>query len=204
MSMNRDHAYWDERYAADGYLFGTEPNAFLKRHAGLIPPGSRILCVADGEARNGVWLAGEGHAVTSQDFSPRAQQKAAALARDRGLSLDLELSDITARDWKAGAFDAVVGIFFQFLSPEARREVFAGMARTLRRGGLLLIEGYGERQLDYGTGGPKVLKNLYTEALLRDAFADFAELDVRAYDAELSEGSGHRGTSALVDLVTRK
>jgi SAM-dependent methyltransferase len=204
MTMNRDHAYWDGRYATDEYVFGTEPNAFLKRNAGRIPPGSRVLCIADGEARNGVFLAGQGHRVTSQDFSPRAQEKAARLARERGVEMSFERSDITARAWEADAFDSVVGIFFQFLSPDARAEVFAGIARTVRPGGVVLIEGYGEKQLAYGTGGPKVLENLYSETLLLDAFAAFSEVEVTAYDADVAEGSGHKGQSALVDMVGRK
>lgn len=202
--MNRDHTYWDARYETDDYVFGTEPNAFLKRNAGRLAPGSKVLCIADGEARNGVFLAEQGHRVRSEDFSPRAQEKAAALAKARDVAFDIVRADITARVWEPETFDAVVGIFFQFLSPDARAQVFEGIARTVRPGGMVLVEGYGEKQLDYGTGGPKVLENLYTEALLRDAFSGFSEVDVTAYDAEVDEGSGHSGLSALVDMVARK
>jgi len=195
---------WEARFSTPGYLFGTEPNAFLARQAHLLTPGQRALAIADGEGRNGVWLAQQGLTVTAQDFSPAAQEKARALAAERGVSLDFELSDLTARDWPPEAHDVVVGIFFQFLGPEARAQVFDGIRRTLRPGGLLLIEGYGPKQLEYATGGPRVLENLYTEALLRGAFAGFSELTVTACDAEVSEGAGHAGMSALVDLVGRK
>lgn len=195
---------WESRFAAEHYVFGTAPNDFLARNAGLLQPASRILSIADGEGRNGVWLAGQGHEVVCQDFSPRAQAKAAALAKERDVSVEFELSDITARVWEEGAFDAVVGIFFQFLAPRERAEVFRGIARTVRPGGWVLIEGYGPKQLDYATGGPKALENLYTPELLRDAFAGFARLDVTAYDAEIDEGPGHSGMSALVDMVGRR
>lgn len=195
---------WEGRFAAEHFVFGTEPNAFLARNAARIPPGSRVLSLADGEGRNGVWLAGQGHAVLAQDFSPTAQAKARGLAAERGVTLNWELSDITQRDWAPAAFDAVVGIFFQFLAPDARAAVFAGIAQTVKPGGLVLIEGYGPKQLDYGTGGPKVLENLYTETLLREAFAEFSEIETAAYDAEVDEGPGHSGMSALVDLIARK
>lgn len=199
-----DLARWESRFAAEHYVFGTAPNAFLARNAARIAPDARVLSLADGEGRNGVWLAEQGFRVTAQDFSPMGQAKARALAADRGAALEWELSDIRTRGWAPDAFDAVVGIFFQFLSPPERSAVFEGIGKTVRPGGLVLIEGYGPKQLDYGTGGPKALQNLYTEELLRAAFADFSDVQVTAYDAEISEGPGHSGMSALVDLVARR
>ncbi len=195
---------WEGRFAQPDYVFGTAPNAFLARNAHRLKPGGRVLSVADGEGRNGVWLAEQGFDVLAQDFSPTAQEKARALARERGVELEFELSDLHARDWQEAAFDGVVGIFFQFADPAQRARIFEGIKRTLKPGGVLLIEGYGPKQLEYGTGGPKKLENLYTEELLRDAFADFTELEVTAYDAVVEEGAGHSGMSALVDLVGRK
>lgn len=195
---------WQGRFAADHYVFGTEPNAFLASQADLLTPGLAALSIADGEGRNGVWLAEQGLEVTSQDFSPNAQDKARRLAQERGVSLEFELSDLTQRHWQDQAFDVVVGIFFQFLEPEARAQVFGNMIKTLKPGGLILIQGYGPKQLEYGTGGPKRLENLYTAQLLQDTFAHFVDLNVTEYTTEISEGPGHSGMSALVDLVGRK
>lgn len=195
---------WETRFSVEHYVFGTEPNAFLARNAARIAPGGRVLAIADGEGRNGVWLAEQGFRVVAQDFSPTAQAKARKLAAERGVSLEWELSDLAARDWAPDAFDAVVGVFFQFLPPSERAAMFRGIRKTVRPGGIVLIEGYGPKQLDYGTGGPKALENLYTEELFREAFADFVEVETAAYDAEISEGPGHSGLSALVDMVARK
>lgn len=195
---------WEGRFSGPEYVFGTEPNAFLASKASLLVPGARVLSIADGEGRNGVWLAGQGLEVTAQDFSPAAQAKARALAERRGVALDFELSDLTARIWEPCAYDVVVGIFFQFLSPEERRKVFDGISRTVRPGGLVLVEGYGPKQLDFGTGGPKRLENLYTESLMHDLFREYAEVEITAYDAEVQEGAGHSGMSALVDVVARR
>lgn len=195
---------WERRFDVEEYVFGTEPNAFLARQAALLRPGMRALTIADGEGRNGVWLAQQGLDVTWQDFSPRAEEKARALAGARGVDLRYLRADIRTLDWPEAEYDLVVGIFFQFLAPSERAEVFAGIRRAVRPGGLVLIEGYGPKQLDYGTGGPKRPENLYTPELLREAFAGFSEVTVNAYEAEMGEGAGHRGMSALVDMVARR
>ncbi len=195
---------WQERFATPGYLFGTAPNEFLKSHAHLLRKGEKALAVADGEGRNGVFLAEQGLDVTSVDFSPLAQEKARKLAAERGVTLHIEQADIISREWPAETFDVVAAIFFQFVGPAGRDRIFAGIKRALKPGGLLLLEGYGPKQLEYKTGGPSKLENLYTRELLEKAFAGFASLEVREYDKVIEEGAGHGGLSALVDLIGRK
>lgn len=196
--------FWDERYAGEDYLFGEEPNAFLARQKPLLPSHGRALAVADGEGRNGVWLARQGLTITSIDSSAVAQEKARRLAARHRVALDIVLADLENWDWPAAGYEVVVGIFFQFAPPELRDRLFARMRAALVPGGLLLIEGYGPGQLAYNTGGPRQLDQLYTEELLRSAFSDFDILRLESYDAELEEGSRHVGPSALVDLVARK
>lgn len=195
---------WDDRYAAEGYLFGTAPNAFLAAQAGRLKPGWTALAVADGEGRNGVWLAQQGLDVLSVDSSAVAQDKARRLARSRGVAPRFEIADLAAWTFPAGQFDVVAGIFIQFAGPDLRRTLFEGMTAALKPGGLLLLEGYRPEQLAFGTGGPRIVENLYTEDLLREAFRDLEILDLRAYDAVIEEGAGHSGMSALIDLVARK
>jgi cyclopropane fatty-acyl-phospholipid synthase-like methyltransferase len=195
---------WEARFKEPGYHFGTEPNAFLKSKAHLFKPGQKVLSIADGEGRNGVFLASLGLDVLATDFSPSALNKAQALAKQRGVTLRTELADLETWAWPVEAYDAVVGIFFQFLVPSARTRVFAHIKRALKPGGFLLIEGYGLGQLEYKTGGPGVPDQLYTRPMLRDAFGDFASLEIEEYDAVLSEGEHHVGMSALIDLVGRK
>src|SRR5690606_34348839 len=142
--------------------------------------------------------------VLSIDASPIGLQKARQLAERRGVHLRTELVDIAAYDWPEGRFDVVVGIFFQFAGPALRDAIFTGMARSLAPGGLLLIEGYTPKQLDYGTGGPSAVENLYTEALLAEKFAALDIVELRSYEAEINEGTHHKGLSALIDLVARK
>lgn len=196
---------WDARYAAaEGYLFGTEPSGFVKARAGLLAPGSRVLCLADGEGRNSVWLAGQGHRVTASEQSGVALGKARALAAARGVAVQFVQEDIAQASWPEAAFDAVFGVFIQFAAPELRAAIHAGIRRTLVPGGLVLLHGYAPRQIANGTGGPRAVENLYT---LDGLAADFPGWQVELsadYDADLAEGAGHHGRSALIDFIARK
>jgi SAM-dependent methyltransferase len=202
--FDRPQETWNARYAGDDYLFGESPNAFVRASASWLEGARTVLCVADGEGRNSTWLAGQGYAVTAFDFAPNAVAKARRLAARRGVRADHREGDILAWDWSARSYDALVAIFIQFLAPEDRDAVFAGMQTAVRPGGLFLLEGYRPEQVDYGTGGPPRREHMYTRRWLEQRFADWEILELRAYDAEIREGKGHRGMSALIDLVARK
>lgn len=193
---------WEARFGAtEDYLFGTAPNAFLAAEAHRIPPGADVLAVADGEGRNGVFLAGRGARVHAVDATAAGIAKSRRLAAQRGVTLTWEQADLTRWTWPEADYDAVVAIFVQFTTAAERPAFFAGLRRALKPGGLLLLEGYRIEQLEYRTGGPGEASQLYTEALLRDAFTDMTILSLRSYDAVIEEGAGHSGMSALIDLV---
>ncbi len=195
---------WNERYSGEEYHFGTEPNAFLITQHALLKPGMHCLAVADGEGRNGVWLAEQGLHVLSVDSSSVAIEKARALAEKRGVKIEVELADLALWDWGVDKFDVVAGIFIQFAPPALREQMFAQIKRCLKPGGLLMLQGYTPRQLEYRTGGPSMIEHLYTEAMLRYAFADMEILHLREHDEMIHEGEGHSGMSALIDMVARK
>ena len=195
---------WDARYAGDDYLFGQAPNAFLAAQVARLPTGGSALALADGEGRNGVWLAEQGLEVLSVDSSSVAQEKARRLARTRGVDLRLELADLETWPFPERRFDVIAGIFIQFAGPALRTQLFAAIKRGLKPGGLLLLEGYRPEQLEYGTGGPPIAENLYTEPMLREAFGDLEVVELASYDAEIREGAAHNGMSALIDLVARQ
>jgi cyclopropane fatty-acyl-phospholipid synthase-like methyltransferase len=194
---------WNERYKGEEYLFGTEPAVFLLRAQPWLTPGATALSIADGEGRNSVWLAGRGLRVTAFDPAPNAVAKARKLATARGVSVDFHLADLDGWDWSQ-AFDVVVGIFIQFVGPEERARLFARIRAAVKPGGLLLLHGYAPRQVDYGTGGPPNRENMYTVELLREAFAGWDELRCVDFDADVDEGRGHSGRSALIDFIARK
>ena len=204
MSFPDAKEFWNGRYAAEGYLFGTAPNAFLVSQADRLKPGQSALSVADGEGRNSVWLAGQGLDVTAVELSPVAVEKARKLAAQHGVSPRFEVGDVLEFDWGRERFDIVAAIFIQFAAPAERVRLFVRIQEALKPGGLLILQGYTPRQLEYGTGGPPHAENMYTEALLRQAFADMEILHLREHDDEVREGKGHSGPSALIDLVARK
>jgi SAM-dependent methyltransferase len=195
---------WDKRYSGEGFLFGTEPAAFVKAHVHLLTPGQTALCVADGEGRNSVFLAEQGLAVTAMDASPVGVEKARRLAAERGVSIDFRIADVLSWEWIPNSYDIVLAVFIQFLTPDERPAVFEGMKRTLRPGGYLLLHGYRPEQVDYATGGPPYRENMYTVDLLRQAFGDLSIERLAAYDTVIKEGTGHDGVSALIDLVAKK
>ncbi len=197
-------AFWDARFSGEELVFGAAPNLFLTRAVRVLAPGARVLALADGEGRNGVWLAAQGFNVHAVDASARALEKSRALARKAGVAMTHELVDVCRWDWPIAAYDAVGAIFIQFAGPELRARLFAAMAGALKPGGYILLEGYRPEQLAYGTGGPPCAENMYDEAQLREAFEGFEIVELTSYDAELAEGTGHVGMSALIDLIARK
>jgi SAM-dependent methyltransferase len=201
---------WNMRYrdAGEAYLFGTEPNRFLAHRAELLRSGRTAVSVADGEGRNSVWLAEQGLEVTAVEISPIAVEKARRLAAGRKVDIGFLLADMLAPGWPPAdmhnAFDWVVGVFIQFVGAADRARQFAAMKQLARPGGRTLLHGYTPKQLEYKTGGPGDLENLYTREILREAFADWDIEELVEYEEEIAEGKGHKGRSALIGLVARK
>ena len=137
-----------------------------------------------------------------------AVAKAHKLAAARGVTVNFEIADILTPDWPPSAlsnyFDWVVGIFIQFVGPQDRRRQFAAMKAVTRPGGRVLLQGYTPKQLEYGTGGPSDLENLYTPELLRAEFSDWIVEELVEYEDDIKEGSRHSGKSALIGMVARK
>ncbi len=187
------HNFWDQNFSVAGFKYGTEPNAFLVQQAHRLPPAADVLVPGDGEGRNGVWLAQQGHRVTAMDGSSVGLEKAQALARERGVTLQTVLGDLA--DWapEPGAFDAVV-LTYVHLPPAIRQQAHRRLARGLRPGGWLILECFHPLQLTHSSGGPKDPDMLYTAALLRDDFSLGMD-EVEAWEGEvaLSEGGGHQG-----------
>ena len=170
----------------------------------MLPREGKALAIADGEGRNGVWLAEQGLDVLSIDFSPVALDKAQRLAASQGVTLRTLQVNLEDWCWNAEQFDVAIAVFIQFAPPDLRNAILAGIRQTLTPGGLLLLQGYRPEQMTYGTGGPPHAENMYTAEMLRAAFTEFEILHLEEHDSVISEGKGHAGMSALVDLVVRK
>lgn len=195
---------WDERYDRPDYLFGTKPAlGLLRQEPHLISQGKSLL-IADGEGRNSVYLANNGFDITAMDSSKIGIDKAKKLAKEAGVDIQFQLADIYDYDWSAKAYDNVMAIFIQFAPPQSWSSIFNGMKQAVREGGIIFIHGYTRKQIQYGTGGPSNIDHLYEPEMLAEAFADFEILTNEAYEADVDDGPGHNGRSALLDFIARK
>lgn len=197
--------FWNERFDKAEFIFGKEPNEYLVGQTKqYLKPGNKLLCIADGEGRNGVWLAKQGMEVVGFDVSDIALAKAKKFAQENQVKIDYSLCDSDGFSWGANSYDAVIGIFIQFADPAMRARIFKQTYRALRPGGIFILQGYTPKQLEYKTGGPSLIEHLYTEDMIRDLAKDFQILDLHCYEKELSEGARHTGMSALLGLVAQK
>jgi SAM-dependent methyltransferase len=197
--------FWNERFDKKEFIFGKEPNEYLVEQASrYLKPNFSVLCIADGEGRNGVWLAKQGMRVTGFDVSDIALAKANQFAKENQVNIQYSLCDTDGFDWQANSYDAVMGIFIQFADPEMRTRIFKQAHQTLKQGGLFILQGYTPKQLEYKTGGPSLIEHLYTEEMIRELSKDFEILDLQCYEKELSEGARHAGMSALLGMVAKK
>lgn len=190
---------WDARYAADEYVYGTEPNDLVRAEAARIPKG-RVVCLAEGEGRNAVFLAGLGYDVTAVDFSAAGLRKAARLAQSCGVTIELVEADLATFDLGHEAWDGIVSIWAH-TPPPIRERIHRAVPSALREGGVFLLEAYRPAQIDLATGGPKDPALMPTLAELR---RDLAALDLvvaREADREIHEGRLHGGWSATVQVV---
>jgi len=193
---------WDQRYGESGYAYGTEPNDFLKEMAPRLTPG-RCLCLAEGEGRNAVFLAGRGFEVTAVDASSVGMDKAAQLAQQRGVALDTVVSDLADYRVQPDHWDAIVSIFCH-VPLAIRRPLHRAVVAGLRPGGMLLLEAYTPRQLELGTGGPKLAELTMQLVDLRDELAGLEFLHALETERDVVEGKYHTGRGAVVQVLAQK
>jgi len=190
---------WDERYALEGWAFGTEPNDFLRQEAHRIPPG-RVLCLGEGEGRNAVFLAEKGYEVVGVDQSQVGIDKAQGLAQERGVFIETVVSSIEDFDLREGEWQGIISIFFH-LPPELRKKVNQSVVKGLGPGGILILEAFGPKQLEYGTGGPPHAERLVSLATLEEDFQGLELLVAQETEREVREGRMHTGWSSVVQVV---
>jgi SAM-dependent methyltransferase len=193
---------WEQRFAADEYLYGTEPNAFLAASLARLPRG-RALCLAEGEGRNAVHLAEAGYEVTSVDLTRAGVAKTRRLAAERGVEVDARVGDLASFDLGDDCWDLVVSSFAH-VPPEVRRRVHAQLPVALRPGGAFLLEAYRPAQIGRGTGGPPVLELTMTLAALREELSGLELVHAEELERPVLEGTGHTGVGAVVQVIATR
>lgn len=194
---------WNSRYSGDEFYYGTHPNDFLVEQVAQIPANGKVLCLAEGEGRNAVYLAKQGFNVTAVDISETGLEKTKTLANLNGVSVNVVCADLAEYQLGSHQWDAIVSIWCH-LPSQIRRSVYGQVAKSLVQNGVMILEAYRPEQLQFKTGGPSnpdfmpTLKNLQAE--LVDLNITFAQ----EIDRHVSEGKGHQGLSAVVQVVAKK
>jgi len=194
---------WDERYSGGEFQFGQAPNEYLRAQSWRFQPGVAALAVADGEGRNGAWLARQGMAVTTLDWSEVGVAKARDFAASQGVALDAQQADVTQWNWPEARFDLIAWIYLH-LPPEDRAIATAGCIRALKPGGLLVLECFSPAQEGRRSGGPKLPALLWSRAIVEQEFATLDVLELTEGAVRLDEGPRHHGLAEVVRCVLRK
>ncbi|MEI7548022.1 MAG: class I SAM-dependent methyltransferase [Actinomycetota bacterium] len=193
---------WEARYSADAYVFGTEPNEFLRDNAHLLPAGAS-LCLAEGEGRNAVFLAETGRVVQSVDLTEAGVAKTLRLAEQRGVVVGALVGDLSEFHLGADCWASVVSIFAH-MPPAVRRDLHNRVITALQPGGVFLLEAYTPAQIGRGTGGPALPEMTMTLDALRDELAGLEFIHAVELEREVLEGAGHTGLGAVVQVIARK
>ena len=194
---------WNQRFSGNEHYYGLEANDFLKAASTHIPKGSSVISLGEGEGRNSVFLAEQGHRVTAVDIALSGLKKTAELATKRGVKVLTEHADLSAYELTEGAWGAVINIFCH-LPKSARQHVHQQVKKGLQAGGVFIFECYSTEQLAFGTGGPKDINLLYTAEELQQDFAELEILHLAKVEREIHEGQGHTGMSSVIQLIARK
>lgn len=194
-------ATWDERYAEPDYAYGDKPNDFLRDRVRLL--SGPVLCLAEGQGRNAVFLATQGHAVTAVDQSKVGLECAQSLAKGAGVTIETVVGDLAAFDLGHARWGAIVSIFAH-VPAAIRKSVHARVAEALVPGGIFLLEAYRPEQLGLGTGGPQNPALMMTLPELREELVGMAFEEASEVEREIHEGVYHNGLSRTIQLIARK
>ncbi|MBN2606523.1 MAG: class I SAM-dependent methyltransferase [Thiotrichales bacterium] len=193
---------WDDRYAVDEYVYGTSPNTFLAEHFQQLPKG-KVLCLAEGEGRNAVFLAEHGYDVTAVDNSAVGLEKAQILAQKRGVAIETIVADLAHFDLGQSKWDGIVSIFCH-LPPAMRQRVHAQIPNALKPNGIFLLEAYCPKQLEYKTGGPQVVEMTVSLENLENEIQGLDCLMMHETERDVTEGIFHTGLGAVVQLIAKR
>jgi len=194
--------FWDERYKEEVYAYGQEPNDFLK--AQEFGSGLNVLCLAEGEGRNGVYLASLGNDVTCIDYSEAGLEKTKQLALLKGQEVSCFCADLSDVELEPLKWDLIIGVFAHF-PPNVKKHIWPQISNALKPGGRLVMEVYDLEQLRFGTGGPQQEALLYSKEELVELLGNaFSSLQIDKVYREVKEGTYHNGASATLQIIAVK
>ncbi|WP_394219477.1 class I SAM-dependent methyltransferase [Halobacillus trueperi] len=194
--------FWNESFSKDAYVYGKQANTFVVERTEQLKEAKHIGCFAEGEGRNAVHLAKQGHQVTVFDQSEEGLAKAEQLAEEEGVHIETVQGDLTKKEMDAGQFDAAVMVFGH-VPKENQSFLIEQMIQSVKLGGYVLFEVYSEDQLTYGTGGPKDKHMLYSPEDVLYWIRDYKCLHFYYGEADRTEGERHTGVGHVIQTLIR-
>lgn len=194
---------WHTRFQSEEYIYGTEPNVFLKEMQQKLELSGDGLAIAEGEGRNAVFLAEQGMNVTTWDFAESGLAKTEKLAKNKGVSVTTELVDLNEANWVENQWDELVCIFGHFPS-EVRKKVLEGVKTTVKPGGYFVTEVYSIHQIPYKSGGPQNQDFLYAPEEFLKTFGDWRIVHFFMGEVVRTEGKLHNGLAHVIQFVGQK
>ncbi len=188
---------WDKRFDVERYLYGTEPVEFLRENIHRLPKG-KALCLAAGEGRNAVWLAGQGYDVTAMDASPIGLEKAVALATEKGVTIGTDVGDLqNGYDMGESEWDLITDFYYH------NPAMIPAVMRALKPGGMFVLQNFSIDQLETNRFGPKNPDYLVKPNEMLKLFDGYRILHYEDTVVDLDEGM-HQGASAVVRMIVVK
>ncbi len=194
--------FWNDRYSSEDFIYGKEPNKFFKSEIDKLVPGN-LLLPCEGEGRNAVYAAKLNWIVDAFDQSEKAKEKSETLADENNVSINYTVADAIKIEPGENKYDMIALIFAHFPS-SIRKQVHQKCVKALKPGGLLLLEAFTPRQLNYQSGGPKDIDMLYTTEVIKDDFSNISIKYLEELEVDLSEGKHHSGSGDVLRLLATK
>lgn len=198
---------WNERYRADEFAYGIEPNHYLKEQLEKLTPGT-ILFPAEGEGRNAVFAAKLGWNVSAFDISAEGKKKADRLAEANHVTIDYSVGELQTLNYKPEQFDAIALIYAHFPA-DIKSSIHKTLDAYLRKGGIIIFEAFSKKHIDYiarneKVGGPKDVASLFSIEELKSDFSNYEVIELEEKEIELNEGLFHNGQGSVIRFVGRK
>jgi SAM-dependent methyltransferase len=194
--------FWNQKYSTIDFIYGTEPNLYLKQQLLNLKPG-KLLLPAEGEGRNAVFAAKLGWKVFAFDPSFEGQKKALKLASEFNVEIDYDLKTYQQANYAHNSFD-VIGLTYTHLPANLRKTMHNNYIQWLKPKGTIILEAFSKEQLRYNSGGPKEESMLFSQEELRDDFKNLSSLEITKDESVLNEGPAHQGKASIIRMVGKK
>lgn len=199
--MNQQE-FWNQKFSRDGYLYGKEPNEFVKSTYVNFKKNQRVLCLGEGEGRNAIFLASKGYEVAAIDASDIGLNKLENWANESGVSVKTKCIDIN--EWEPSKKYGAILFTFMHLKFDELEKIIEKIESCLKENGFLIAEVFSKNQIEKSSGGPKDLDLLYSVEDFEKCIKTLKIHKLKEMIVSLNEGNGHQGEASVIRLIAQK